>query len=53
MDGWNEESEIRSRRIGHFRLHLVYYIETDGCVHIITYAHEAREPGYWRHRING
>ena len=53
VDGWNEEPEIRSRRVGRFRLRLVYYIGTDERVYIIAYAHESREPGYWHHRING
>ncbi|MGY5765266.1 hypothetical protein ACXET9_08695 [Brachybacterium sp. DNPG3] len=40
---------LRSRRIGRFRVRIVYAISA-GAVHILAYAHDSREPGHWRAR---
>lgn len=49
---WDEEPRLRSRVVRPFRYHVVYYVAADG-VHVIAYAHESQEPGYWRHRVSG
>jgi hypothetical protein len=48
---WNREPIIYWRAIKPFRMHVVYYVSADE-VRVIAYAHEAREPGYWAHRID-
>lgn len=49
---WDEPPTLRWRTVRPFRIHVVYYVAGDA-VRIIAYAHEAREPGYWRQRIGG
>ena len=48
---WDEPPTLRWRSVGPFRTHVVYRLVGDE-VHVIAYAHEAREPGYWRHRLD-
>ena len=47
---WDGSPTLRWRIIRPFRVHVVYYV-VDSEVRVIAYAHEARKPGYWRHRI--
>jgi plasmid stabilization system protein ParE len=47
---WDGEPTLYRVRIRPFRVHVVYYLDGD-LVRVIAYAHEAREPGYWRDRI--
>ena len=47
---WNEQPELRWRRVSPFRVRIVYHIVHEE-VRVIAYAHEAREPGYWRRRL--
>lgn len=47
---WDELPVLRWRIVKPFRVRVVYYV-VDGEVRVIAYAHEAREPGYWRRRI--
>ena len=47
---WNEQPTLRWRAVKPFRIRIVYYVAGHE-VRIIAYAHEAREPGYWRARI--
>jgi plasmid stabilization system protein ParE len=48
---WVEPPTLRRRTLKPFRITVVYYVANEE-VRVIAYAHEAREPGYWRHRIN-
>ena len=47
---WDEQPTLRWRRIKPFRVRVVYYVADDE-VRVVAYAHEAREPGYWRSRL--
>jgi len=47
---WNGSVILRWRTVRPFRIHVVYYLAGDE-VRVIAYAHEAREPGYWQHRV--
>ena len=47
---WSEEPKLHSRAVKPFRYHVIYYVTNDA-VRVIAYAHERREPGYWRHRV--
>lgn len=47
---WEDEPTLYWRTVKPFRVHVVYYLDGE-VVRVIAYAHEAREPGYWRHRI--
>ena len=47
---WVEPPTVRRRSVKPFRIAVVYLVRR-GEVHIVAYAHEAREPGYWRHRV--
>ena len=47
---WEGQPIVRWRVIRPFRIRVVYYV-VDNQVIIIAYAHEAREPGYWKNRI--
>ena len=49
---WDEPPLLRWRTVRPFRIHVVYYV-TGSEVRVVAYAHEAREPGYWRHRLAG
>jgi plasmid stabilization system protein ParE len=48
---WTEEPTLYWRSITPFRVHVIYYREGE-TVRIIAYAHESREPGYWRRRLD-
>lgn len=48
---WDELPVVRWRAVKPFRIRVVYYVVNEG-VRVLAYAHEAREPGYWRHRIS-
>ena len=48
---WDQSPLLRWRAIRPFRIRVVYYVVDDE-VRIIAYAHESREPGYWRNRIS-
>lgn len=49
---WNEEPVLHSRRVKTFPYRIVYYVRGEQ-VRIVAYAHTSREPGYWRHRVEG
>lgn len=47
---WHGEPTLYWRSIDPFHMHLVYYLDGEA-VCVIAYAHESREPGYWRDRL--
>ena len=49
---WIEPPTVRGRNVKPFRVHVVYSVRSNE-IRVIAYAHEAREPGYWRHRVRG
>lgn len=49
--GWRREPMIRTWHLGKFPYQLVYTV-LDEEVYVLAYAHEARRPGYWSHRLN-
>lgn len=49
--GLPNEPMIRSRHLGKFPYRLIYIVH-DGEVLVLAYAHEARMPGYWSHRLD-
>lgn len=49
---WDSQPVVRSHRVQTFRYRVVYYVRDDKVI-IVAYAHTSREPGYWRHRVQG
>ena len=47
---WVEPPTVRRRGVKPYRVAVVYLVRR-GEVRVIAYAHEAREPGYWRHWV--
>ena len=47
---WQGPPTVRRRKVKPFRIDIVYYL-ADDVVRVVAYAHEAREPGYWRARV--
>ena len=41
---------IRTWHLGKFPDNLIYVVRT-GEIFVLAYAHEARRPGYWSHRL--
>jgi len=48
---WDETPVVRWRAVRPFRIRVDYYV-VNGEVRVVAYAHEAREPGYWRQRLS-
>jgi len=48
---WEGEPSVRSRHLPVFPYRLVYYAD-EKYLNVIAYAHESREPGYWRSRVD-
>lgn len=43
--------QIYTRSVAGFPFKVIY-LELDGEIFIVAYAHERRRPGYWMHRVN-
>lgn len=52
LPDWHDEPVLHSRRVQALPYRIVYYIVGEE-VRVIAYAHTSREPGYWRHRVDG
>src|SRR5699024_9542251 len=48
--GRRSEPMIRTWHLGKFPYRLIYTVR-DGEIFVLAYAHEARRPGYWSHRL--
>ncbi|MDR2254226.1 MAG: type II toxin-antitoxin system RelE/ParE family toxin [Bifidobacteriaceae bacterium] len=46
-----DDPAVRVRSVAKYPYDIVYFA-TDGEIVIIAYAHESREPGYWKHRVD-
>lgn len=49
--GRRREPIVRTWHLGKFPYNLVYVLR-DGKIFVLAYAHEARRPGYWTHRLS-
>ncbi|MCL2849081.1 MAG: type II toxin-antitoxin system RelE/ParE family toxin [Micrococcales bacterium] len=50
--GWTDQPVVRSQRVRGYPYRIVYVIDNDGLVLILAYAHHARRPGCWMHRLD-
>lgn len=48
--GRRSEPMIRTWHLGKFPYRVIYTVR-DGGILVLAYAHEARRPGYWSHRL--
>ena len=48
--GLRRDPMVRSWHLGKFPYQLIYAV-LDGEVYVLAYAHHARRPGYWLHRL--
>lgn len=51
FSGSSADPIVRTRAVKPFRIRIIYYVR-EAEVRVVAYAHEARQPGYWRDRLN-
>lgn len=51
VGGWDRKPIVRRKGVAGFPYGVIYY-KTDSEIVIVAYAHERRQPGYWKHRVD-
>jgi len=50
VSDWDGEPVLRSKHFKTKPYRVIYFVRGDEVV-VIAYAHERRQPGYWKHRV--